>query len=542
MSTPGLPCSSWGVSLLALLGGLAVMYLAGGIAWGARQQGKAVQDVGLSLHPHAQVWSEVLGLAADGVAFAQTGGGGGWQPPASVAELLNEGGRGNRRRGGSDSSTRSRKETKKKGTDKGKKDKVKEATVAVAPERTAAAAGTAAGGGGRWVHMTAVLCIMAAVDAQQHHKVSDFTEGAQQQQEQRRWQAVDGSPPPALPRSLLSHTLSDGMVLQRAPQAARIYGYAPAGTTVTTTFGGRVLGPSTADSSHTWRQDLPPTAAGGPHDITVSASMGQNASLRGVLFGDSYVCGGQSNMAFSLPANERFTDEQLEAAKRPNIRLFTVGTAIGTLQDGAAGPQPDLRWVSQRWTPASAASIGGCNPTLDARCMTRVDKNRLLNCSGAVNRLQTCSEFGYFSALCWHFGKKIYDANEGKVPVGLISTNWGGTPLEDWATADAFRACGGFKPEPRDTCRTAVPGMPSSAARLSLPCCYVGACVFDEWPHAGRGGNGPLWNSMLAPFAHGPTQLSGFLWWQGEANTKGLHCARSYQVLHSSAWSHCCRR
>ena len=36
---------------------------------------------------------------------------------------------------------------------------------------------------------------------------------------------------------------------------------------------------------------------------------------------------------------------------------------------------------------------------------------------------------------------------------------------------------------------------------------------------------------MLQPFAHGPTQLSGFLWWQGEANTKGLHCARSYQCL-----------
>jgi hypothetical protein len=36
---------------------------------------------------------------------------------------------------------------------------------------------------------------------------------------------------------------------------------------------------------------------------------------------------------------------------------------------------------------------------------------------------------------------------------------------------------------------------------------------------------------MLAPFAHGPTQLSGFLWWQGEANTKGLHCARSYRCM-----------
>jgi len=210
------------------------------------------------------------------------------------------------------------------------------------------------------------------------------------------------------------------------------------------------------------------------------------------------------SMAFSLPANEDFAAEQLEAEKRPGIRLFSVGTSVGKLQNGESGPQPDLRWVDQQWTKASAASVGGCNPTLDARCMTRTDKGLLLNCSGATNRLSTCSEFGYFSALCWHFGKKIYDANDGKVPVGLVSSNWGGTPLEDWATADAFKACGGFKPEPRGTCRTAVPA---------------------------RGGNGELWNSMLAPLAHGPTQLSGMLWWQGEANTKGLHCAKSYQCM-----------
>ena len=101
-----------------------------------------------------------------------------------------------------------------------------------------------------------------------------------------------GSPPP-LPRSLLSHTLGDNMVLQRAPQAAMLFGFVPSGTKVTTTFMGRAL-VTTADSSQTWRQDLPPTAAGGPYNISVSASTGQNASLTAVMFGDVYVCGGQS--------------------------------------------------------------------------------------------------------------------------------------------------------------------------------------------------------------------------------------------------------
>ena len=152
--------------------------------------------------------------------------------------------------------------------------------------------------------------------------------------------AVGGGPPP-LSRALLSHTLGDGMVLQRAPQSAMIFGYAPAGTTVTTTFDGHALEPlSTADASETWRQALPPTAGGGPpHDIAVSASTGHNATLRGVLFGDVFVCGGQSNMAFSLPANERFADEQLEAAKRP---VRTVRRCIAH-QSSAQASSPRFR-------------------------------------------------------------------------------------------------------------------------------------------------------------------------------------------------------
>jgi hypothetical protein len=92
----------------------------------------------------------------------------------------------------------------------------------------------------------------------------------------------------------LSATLQNHMVLQRAPASAIVWGFAPEGTTVTTTFGGKKI-TSTAGNTTVWRASLPPTAESAtPQTITFSASTGETASLSDVLFGDVYVCGGKS--------------------------------------------------------------------------------------------------------------------------------------------------------------------------------------------------------------------------------------------------------
>ena len=86
---------------------------------------------------------------------------------------------------------------------------------------------------------------------------------------------------------------------------AMLWGFAPAGTTVITTFSGKNL-TATADASKVWRQALPPQPASSvPTTITFASSDGGNASLRGVLFGDVHLCSGQSNSestAANLPA------------------------------------------------------------------------------------------------------------------------------------------------------------------------------------------------------------------------------------------------
>lgn len=44
-----------------------------------------------------------------------------------------------------------------------------------------------------------------------------------------------------------------------------------------------------------------------------------------------------------------------------------------------------------------------------------------------------------FSAVCWFYGRDVYD--QYKVPMGLVSSNWGGTPDEAWSSPDALKQC-----------------------------------------------------------------------------------------------------
>jgi hypothetical protein len=100
--------------------------------------------------------------------------------------------------------------------------------------------------------------------------------------------------PPPLLKSLVSNTLGSHMVLQRAPAVAVVWGFAAAGSTITTTLDAGTPLKSTADATGTWRQSLPPTPSGGEsHVIRVESSEGNIApvTLSDVVFGEVYVCG-----------------------------------------------------------------------------------------------------------------------------------------------------------------------------------------------------------------------------------------------------------
>ena len=118
-------------------------------------------------------------------------------------------------------------------------------------------------------------------------------------------------PPFDLSKVSFSSVFSDSMVLQRAPQQASVYGTATPGASITVTLassaGFTFTSPPTtvvtsSDSSihGSWKVLLPARPAGMGYNLTAvcagcTNSTSAPAYLEDVVYGDVYVCSGQSN-------------------------------------------------------------------------------------------------------------------------------------------------------------------------------------------------------------------------------------------------------
>eukprot|EP00750_Incisomonas_marina_P007110 INCI14767.2.p1 GENE.INCI14767.2~~INCI14767.2.p1 ORF type:complete len:230 (+),score=44.66 INCI14767.2:179-868(+) len=115
---------------------------------------------------------------------------------------------------------------------------------------------------------------------------------------------VVNAPAPAPPTGLrFATTYGDSMVLQQSPAQAVVWGYC--GAAGCSDVRVQLDDASPQDTSAgglpgTWIAKLPATE-GGPaaHNVTVTDGS-SNVTLTDVLFGDVWVCSGQSNMAFLL--------------------------------------------------------------------------------------------------------------------------------------------------------------------------------------------------------------------------------------------------
>jgi len=250
--------------------------------------------------------------------------------------------------------------------------------------------------------------------------------------------------------NFVSNALGSNMVLQRAPQRAVIWGWSKTvGSNVQVTFANKVY-PTTSTTGGAWNVFLDATPAGGPYTINVTSSTGESALLSNVLFGDVWICSGQSNMQFTVSLAFNASAEIADADKYPNIRLFTVG-------QGTTSPTPlvELATIEQYWAVASSKSVGG-------------------------------NDWGYFSAVCWFFGKRLYQ--ELNIPIGLVNTNWGGTVIQAWSSPKALTECAGLDEE-----------------------------ISEDYEKE-RGPNDPsqLWNAMIVPLL--PMRSRGTIWYQAEQN------------------------
>jgi len=200
------------------------------------------------------------------------------------------------------------------------------------------------------------------------------------------------------------------MVLQREAEAP-IWGWAKPGDRIHVRAGwlqDEVV--TDTDKDGNWRVRLRTPAAGGPFKITITAdssstmaddpktTAGRTITLENVMIGEVWICSGQSNMEWSIAptgyAGPGITGhaDVLKKANYPNIRLFDVRNTV------AAAPAADCVGEWEVCTPETAAP---------------------------------------FSAVAYFFGRMLHE--ELKVPVGLITSHWSGTPAESWTSEQALR-------------------------------------------------------------------------------------------------------
>ena len=124
-----------------------------------------------------------------------------------------------------------------------------------------------------------------------------------------------------------------------------------------------------------------------------------------------------------------------DAGNHPLVRLFTskkTSSPVPLLEQ----PQVEEQWAVSSKNATTDDGCPHCNgSTPDAAGL------------GAALRDGTEDDnWLYMSAVCYIFGKNI-QAHTGK-PVGLVNTNWGGTPVEFWMSDEAEARCahGGAAP------------------------------------------------------------------------------------------------
>jgi len=187
-------------------------------------------------------------------------------------------------------------------------------------------------------------------------------------------------------KPFLSPVFGSHMVLQRGIKDP-VWGWAAPGSKVTVAVAGKTA-TTTAGSDGTWLAKVGPLEAGGPYTLLITGP--QSVALDDVLVGDVWVGSGQSNMQMSV-ASSKDAAKEIAAATHGNIRLYTV---------------PNVTALSPQQTEGGAWAL--CTP----------------------------DTVGPFSAAAYFFGRDINEAID--VPIGLIETCWGGTPIEAWTSEEGL--------------------------------------------------------------------------------------------------------
>lgn len=283
----------------------------------------------------------------------------------------------------------------------------------------------------------------------------------------------------ALADVTLPAIFSDHLVLQR-DTTVPVWGWAEPGETVTVSVAGQTQ-MTRANADRRWQVKFANLRANGATTLVVEGK--NQVTINDVLIGEVWLGSGQSNMAMTVNAS-RDAGREAAAATFPQIRMF------------------------KEESPAANAP-------------QQVGKGRWVICSPET--------VPAFSATLYFFGRELHRSLE--VPVGLINSSVGGTPIEAWIAPEAQHAVPALKPflalaeqenavapaavqkYERDRAKWEDAAKKARAAKQKAP----KAPQNPVEVHARRGGIGGLYNGKIAPLI--PYAIRGALWYQGEANT-----------------------
>jgi len=276
----------------------------------------------------------------------------------------------------------------------------------------------------------------------------------------------------------LPHILSDHAVLQR-DRPLHIWGWDAPGAAVTIDFRHQHL-TTHADGLGAFSVYLAPETAGGPDTLTVHGST--QIALTDILVGEVWFASGQSNMEMPLrgfpgSAVVKDADKEIASATESQIRLIVFDKKSN---DFPLDDQPST------WT--------ACNPTTAAN----------------------------FSAVAFFFGREIQHREH--IPIGLIDSTWGGTPIASWISLSALASDSTLMPVFAARARFA-----DLQANLAAQQAYEQRAIatakaadqpapkFDWHPNQSSWEPSFLFNGMIAPAV--PYTIRGFLWYQGETDS-----------------------
>ena len=289
---------------------------------------------------------------------------------------------------------------------------------------------------------------------------------------------------PASAQLRLPAIISDHMVVQRS-KSVPIWGWADPGESIVVSFGGQSKS-TIANSDGRWIIRLDSMfAAAEPQSMFVhAAKQDMKIEIKDVLIGEVWLGSGQSNMAMAVSSAKDFPKEKADS-DFPRIRMFK--------EESMANSEPQSQ-CKGKWLVASAETVGS------------------------------------FSATLYFFGRELHQRLD--VPVGLINSSVGGTPIESWIPAFAQsqsqelratflenqRAYAEFDEEAareryeRELAKWKLKSDEAKAAGQPVP-----AKPFDTRETRNRrGGPGYLFDGKIAPLI--PYSLRGIVWYQGEAN------------------------